>query len=247
MELDHSDSASDDKSYILDIYQIVQRDAKVARLLQSQENWSQQAPSGNRDCAVCSDNVLIIGLPSLANCIHRPETCAGCYADWITTQLRDNSWREVKCPGSECRIQLTYDEIRQYANPGIFQQYDAFLARAAFNDDPNFRWCRACDSGQIHMSGVEGNIFTCAACGHKLCVIHEKTWHEGETCEEYEYRSSGRKGRDQRLQEEASLEAIRKLSKKCPGRECQFSIEKNDGCDHMTCKSQAFCPLLKLE
>ena len=118
----------------------------------------------------------------------------------------------------------------------------------------NFRWCRSCDFGQIHLSGIEGNIFTCAACGHKVCVIHD-TWHEGETCEEYEYRSSGRKERDQKAQEAASLQAIDELSKKCPGPNCVYSIElvftflktrdvltmsllcrKNDGCDHMTCK-----------
>jgi len=86
------------------------------------------------------------------------------------------------------------------------------------------------------MSGVEGNIFTCVACGHKVCIIHENTWHEGETCEEFEYRSSGRKERDQRAQEEASLQAIGKLTKKCPGPGCTWNIEKNDGCDHMTCK-----------
>lgn len=95
----------------------------------------------------------------------------------------------------------------------------------------NFRWCRKCDYGQIHLSGVEGNIFTCASCGHKVCVVHENTWHEGETCEEYDYRSSGRKDRDQKAQEKASLKAISKLSKKCPGPGCVYNIEKNDGCD----------------
>jgi hypothetical protein len=91
------------------------------------------------------------------------------------------------------------------------------------------------------MSGEEGNIFTCASCGHKVCILHENTWHEGETCEEYDYRSSGRKERDQRAQEAASLEAIGKFSKKCPNIECVYHIEKNDGCDHMTCKFE--CPV----
>lgn len=138
MDLDHSDFALDEKGPSLEICQMVQEDAEIARLLQAQENWSQGAPSGNRDCAVCSDNFPIVELPSLANCTHRPETCAGCYAEWITAQLRASSWREVKCPGSECKIQLTYHEIQLYANPEIFQQYDVFIARAAFNEDRKF-------------------------------------------------------------------------------------------------------------
>lgn len=99
------------------------------------------------------------------------------------------------------------------------------------------RRCRAgCGSGQIHISGEEGNIFRCVSCGHKVCVIHDGTWHEGETCEDYTYRTSGQKEKDQRAQEEASVEAIGKITKKCPGPGCVYNIEKNDGCDHMTCK-----------
>jgi hypothetical protein len=96
------------------------------------------------------------------------------------------------------------------------------------------------------MSGEEGNIFTCASCGHKVCILHEHTWHEGETCEDYDYRSSGRKERDQRAQEAASLAAIGKLSKKCPGPHCVYNIEKNDGCDHMTCKFEQFLGVMKV-
>jgi hypothetical protein len=70
-----------------------------------------------------------------------------------------------------------------------------------------------------------------------MCIIHKDAWHEGETCEEYDYRSLGRKVQDQRaLEDAASLEAISKLSKKCPGQNCHYNIEKNYGCDHMTCK-----------
>jgi hypothetical protein len=69
-----------------------------------------------------------------------------------------------------------------------------------------------------------------------MCIIHEDAWHDGETCEEYDYRSSGRKAQDQSAEEAASLVAIRELSKKCPGPNCVYNIEKNNGCDHMTCK-----------
>jgi hypothetical protein len=214
----------------------------------------QTAQSRQRDCVVCGESVYIFDLPALYQCTHRPETCAECYSGWIAAQLHENNWGEVKCPGDECKTTLSYHDIQAHASPEIFQRYDTYIARAAISQDrkfdrkslqaassltvlaANFRWCRACDSGQIHLTGVEGNIFTCAACGHKVCIVHENTWHEGETCEEYEYRASGRKERDQRAQEAASVAAIGQLTKKCPGPLCIFNIEKNDGCDHMTCK-----------
>jgi E3 ubiquitin-protein ligase RNF14 len=112
-------------------------------------------------------------------------------------------------------------------------RFDAIATREALNNDPDFRWCHraGCESGQIHENGVDGNIFQCVACDFKVCVVHEDTWHEGLTCEEYDYR----KLLDQQMQ--ASVNAISQLTKKCPGKDgqCGCNIEKNGGCDHMTC------------
>ena len=111
-------------------------DARLARRLQEIEDEQGQGRLvANRDCAVCGDSSPIADFPSLANCTHRPETCAGCYEAWITTQLQDSSWREAKCPVSKCGTTLTYHEIQQYATAEIFQQYDTFIARAALNED----------------------------------------------------------------------------------------------------------------
>jgi len=89
----------------------------------------------SRDCVVCGDSVHVVDLPSLAECDHRPETCTDCYSGWITAQLQSSSWREAKCPGNKCNTVLSYHEIRLYAQPEIFQQYDTFIARAAFSED----------------------------------------------------------------------------------------------------------------
>jgi hypothetical protein len=36
--------------------------------------------------------------------------------------------------------------------------------------------------------------------------------------------------------EQKSLDAVQKLSKKCPSASCGVNIEKISGCDHITCK-----------
>jgi E3 ubiquitin-protein ligase RNF14 len=66
--------------------------------------------------------------------------------------------------------------------------------------------------------------------------VHDDTWHEGETCEEYDYKKSGRKESDESKQE-VSVQAISQLKKKCPGTDgkCGWNIEKNSDYDHMTC------------
>jgi acyl-coenzyme A synthetase/AMP-(fatty) acid ligase len=77
----------------------------------------------------------------------------------------------------------------------------------------------------------ENPIFVCHACGARHCVVHELEWHDGETCQEYDYRVSGKKRRDE---EDATKKTIQLISKKCP--RCPTQIEKNAGCDHMTCE-----------
>ncbi|PSN70439.1 hypothetical protein BS50DRAFT_487604 [Corynespora cassiicola Philippines] len=216
-----------------------QGDALVAQLLLEEDRREHASAVKTRDCAVCTEAISIPDLPSLANCAHESGTCSACYARWIATELTEKGWKNIRCPGNACRVMLSYDEVRAYATAETFEQYDTFATREALNGDPDFRWCRnaGCSSGQVHVSGVEGNIFTCGACGYRTCVVHENTWHDGETCEEYEYRRSGQKERDQRVQEEASIRAIGEFTKKCPGQNCAYNIEKKHGCDHMTCRS----------
>ncbi|KAH7061881.1 hypothetical protein BKA63DRAFT_372194, partial [Paraphoma chrysanthemicola] len=180
-------------------------------------------------CPVCSKDFAITDLPSLTNCDHPSSICSKCCATWIEAQLPESGWTEVKCPDSRCKVKLTYYEIQRMASMDIFKKYDQIVTRNALSEDPHFRWCPKCTSGQIH---TEGTIFICVSCRHKVCVSHETAMHDGETCDEYDRRC---KAQDQSAQEAASLATIRKLSKKCPGPKCVYSIEKNNGCDHMTC------------
>jgi hypothetical protein len=108
--------------------------------------------------------------------------------------------------------------------------------------DPDFRSCYAenCNSGQIHDTGVEGNIFRCNACGFRVCTVHNVAFHTDETCDQYderiarEERERQEETRIKQEQEEASLAEVSRSSVECPG--CGANIQKTEGCDHMTCK-----------
>lgn len=99
------------------------------------------------------------------------------------------------------------------------------------NATPGFRWCLGpgCDSGQIHDTD-NGSIMTCAGCKFKQCTTCERELHEGESCEQYTARMAA-----QGALNRASEETIAQITKDCPN--CKRKIEKNGGCDHMTCKS----------
>jgi E3 ubiquitin-protein ligase RNF14 len=75
-------------------------------------------------------------------------------------------------------------------------------------------------------------MITCIEYEFWIYVTHSREWHEGETCQEYDYRVSGQKDRDQAAQEGAGQAAVNQLSKKCSGKNCAYNIDKNAGCDH---------------
>jgi hypothetical protein len=60
--------------------------------------------------------------------------------------------------------------------------------------------------------------------------VHNRRWHEGETCAQFDYRTDGTQ---RRAEEKASEKLIKGTAKKCPG--CKGNVEKISGCDHMTC------------
>ncbi|CAK4031015.1 E3 ubiquitin- ligase [Lecanosticta acicola] len=76
----------------------------------------------------------------------------------------------------------------------------------------------------------QADICTCNDCGAKACVSCDRPWHTSETCEAYQARI-----KDRMDEEDRTLKAIGRLSKKCPG--CQKNIEKNGGCPAMHCSA----------
>jgi hypothetical protein len=127
---------------------------------------------------------------------------------------------------------------------------------------PTFIWCcgPGCNSGQMHEGGLDQPIVRCNACKFRSCFRHRGAWHETLTCEEFDTKQQDpnnfkstlqRTGEDaeiaaelveeerqrvQRIIEKASVQMVQLTTKKCPGQGCNWRIEKNKGCAHMTCK-----------
>ena len=89
--------------------------------------------------------------------------------------------------------------------------------------------CITPDCDMIYVwSPDEAKRFVCGQCGANICTKCHTTWHEGfDTCEAYKNRSSG----DVELIKWMRADPTNR--RKCP--KCSAPIEKNRGCQHMTC------------
>ncbi|KAK3676906.1 hypothetical protein LTR78_003110 [Recurvomyces mirabilis] len=72
-------------------------------------------------------------------------------------------------------------------------------------------------------------ICMCNTCNASACVSCDRPYHESETCAQYQ----GRRKRQTETEEKASETLIGKKCKHCP--KCKKNIEKNGGCDMVTC------------
>ncbi|KAI4831225.1 hypothetical protein E4T44_09621 [Aureobasidium sp. EXF-8845] len=183
-------------------------------------------------CVVCGTKKYFNQFPGQAKVNsheHGANVCRSCYVSHLKVEIDSKTWDEVACP--ECPVRLTYNEVENMADPEDFAKYERASIRATLAADPDFRFCfsSACDSGQLHPGGTSEPIFSCQACRHKHCVVCETNWHDDQTCEEYQATLHRNTETDEQSQRE-----VDKCSKPCP--QCRVPIQKNSGCDHMTCK-----------
>ena len=194
-----------------------------------------------RDCAVCGDSKEPLEFPAKAptsRCEHPATTCDDCLQTWMASEFETKGCDGIKCP--ECPQTLEYNDVQAAASAETFEAYDKLATRLALGNLEEFGWClqSGCNSGQFNVES--GNYMDCVNCHYKQCLKHKVPWHTSETCDQYDYRTSGQKARDEESKTQAMLDSI---SKKCPGLGCNWRIQKIDGCDHMTCKrcKHEFC------
>ncbi|KAF2266075.1 hypothetical protein CC78DRAFT_164676 [Lojkania enalia] len=201
--------------------------------------------SSHRICEVCKDSKHLEAFPTRATtsrCSHGRNACTDCIQKWIESCMETKGWDHCVCP--ECVESLEYSDVKYFATEDAFARYDTLSTRAALSTIPNFLWCQSpsCPSGQIHSGTPSSNpVFTCITCSHTYCLNHSSVpFHYNESCAQYDARIAGVPAQFEVEKERVELEkegekVVRETAKRCPNAVCGWWIEKNEGCDHMTC------------
>ncbi|CAF1609118.1 unnamed protein product, partial [Didymodactylos carnosus] len=193
-----------------------------------------------RVCAVCFKSKMMNKYQQKfsSNCSHIERTvCDRCLYDNIKAILLSNnshinSTEIVKCPEPDCSTIFDYRSIKQILiskqDFELCEQYEKELVEHKIETLKGHIYCAHSKCGAAQQKTETGNIVTCFKCKKKTCSYHRVPWHQGMTCREYdeETRDDGH---------HKLRKWLEKNSKECPGPGCHYHIEKNDGCDHMTC------------
>ncbi|CAG8758821.1 7478_t:CDS:2, partial [Dentiscutata heterogama] len=162
-------------------------------------------------------------------------------------ELEDNGNVRISCPVDGCTEILDQKDVKKFANEESFRRYERFTLNLVLSKISTFHWCLNpnCGSGQDHYHGDNLPIMTCNSCGQKSCVVHGHTVDNVcKECTQLLEDEVNRQEEENRLatlrNAESASEAYVSQLKQCPS--CASRIEKNEGCDHMTCRCRyQFC------
>lgn len=178
-------------------------------------------------CPVCYDN---IDEPYRLACGH--AYCHSCLRHFLVS-ASDTKQFPLSCMGDEgvCGQPVPLPVIRRFLTPVQLKRLleVSFLDYLDRNPD-QFRYCATPDCPELYSleSDFADGIYRCPSCFVSVCVSCRED-HEGYSCEEWKIH------RDPAAQDRLLdnwIEGNQNV-KRCPS--CRTFIEKNGGCNHMTC------------
>eukprot|EP01080_Neovahlkampfia_damariscottae_P005380 gene5380-9187_t len=177
------------------------------------------------ECGCCYDDFTGIDMYSL-NCDH--FLCKKCWKSFLTVSINNGpSCLHTKCPYPKCNNVVDESLISELVDKEIKIKFTKYLSRSFVDDNPRIKWCPAPDCGRaVYCPESTENDVLCS-CGNSFCFKCNNESHAPASCDNL---------REWSIKEKDESETANWLTantKVCP--KCKRQIEKNGGCNHMTC------------
>lgn len=183
-------------------------------------------------CAICYDD-MVEGEKMAMPCGH--EFCMDCWHDFCVNAIIQEgpSSVYVTCPEATCTEVITEVEMEKAA-PEYLEKFQTFQLKNFVQSNTLTRWCPGVGCERIacadNASAMEqaGNIANCDACTTSFCVVCGEEPHAPTGCKDLA------RWNEKCRNESETANWILANTKSCP--KCASRIEKNQGCNHMTCQ-----------
>lgn len=176
-----------------------------------------------KTCLICIESKSLENFYTLTKTQH--EFCKTCLIDHLKEKIMKSDVLSIKCPDG-CGEFIEDSDIQEILKKEaeLLNKYEKFKNIALLNQDPNVRWCVTPECFgymKVQDADKENTLkLVCGICNQAMCHQCRNFWHEGKNCEEA-----------MNLDFKNYIERVK--VKECP--KCKTKIEKNDGCNHMTC------------
>ncbi|CAN6225435.1 unnamed protein product [Urochloa humidicola] len=183
-------------------------------------------------CAICFDRHGPGGMRSAGCRTH--FYCYECWRGYIHAAVGDGSrCLLLRCPDPGCPAPVVRELVDAAAGGEDRARYETFVVRSYVEEGTSkyVRWCPGpgCTLAvRTHEEGSSSRLseVTCK-CGHLLCFRCGEDGHRPTPCE------TARAWSDKCRADGGTTSWVLENTKHCP--KCRRAIEKNQGCNHMTC------------
>jgi len=187
---------------------------------------------GEDVCPVCMEPAE----PPLVKTSCGHTYCKACITGFIKAAI-DGRKFPINCfhtsdggNGSACETPLSISIIQDALSKADSDQLLEISFSAYIQTRPNeYAYCPTPDCPTVYVVTSTGTVLTCNQCLLGICTACKTAAHHGQTCAQYKAAIAG----ESQFQEWKRRAGV----KSCP--KCSADIEKNDGCNHMTCKCGA--------
>ncbi|KAF8417159.1 hypothetical protein EV426DRAFT_555249 [Tirmania nivea] len=190
------------------------------------------ATRGDDACPVCMEPAE----PPLVQTSCGHTYCKPCITGFIKATV-DGRKFPISCfhtldggTGSACETPLSISIIQDVLSKADSDQLLEISFSAHVQARPNeYAYCPTPDCPTVYAVTTAENVYTCNQCLLSICTACKTAAHHGQTCTQY--KSS--------IADQSQFEEWKRRAgvKTCP--KCNADIEKNDGCNHITCKCGA--------
>ncbi|KAJ3277018.1 hypothetical protein HDV01_000070 [Terramyces sp. JEL0728] len=188
-------------------------------------------------CDICCNDEENLSTFALS-CEHR--FCVDCYEHYLTDKIKEGESRFITC-AAECNLIVDEKAIQLLVKPEICQKYNILLLRGFVDDHKSLHWCPFpnCENAvkcMISKAQLDTIVPTveCSA-GHRFCFGCGEKDHQPAICDVV------KRWLKKCADDSETSNWIAANTKECV--KCFSMIEKNGGCNHMTCRKckHEFC------
>ncbi|KAM3129174.1 hypothetical protein pb186bvf_018729 [Paramecium bursaria] len=191
----------------------LQKHANLPKVTRVPEFNIQMLNTSNKICQIC---IQRIDEQAVLRCDHL--LCVSCLDSYIKNKILNGQVQSIKCPAG-CGTEFTDQEILTSIGEEYYHKYKKFKRIKEYEKYTNGKWCPKAECDQFVFRVGKQQILECK-CGQNFCFSCGNPEHGKLTCEQ---------ALDQSFQQAVNEYSIHR----CP--KCNYYIQKNYGCNHMTC------------
>eukprot|EP01017_Pseudomicrothorax_dubius_P031337 TRINITY_DN3992_c0_g1_i4.p1 TRINITY_DN3992_c0_g1~~TRINITY_DN3992_c0_g1_i4.p1 ORF type:complete len:461 (+),score=66.08 TRINITY_DN3992_c0_g1_i4:61-1383(+) len=233
----HRYSEEEEKKMSDEVIANIRREEEQERQRKALEKDRQQ--NQNLNCSICLDNLLEQDVWPLKVCGHVFHV--NCFSEYLKSEINARKF-PLQCPGEGCRREVMPEDIYEVLDPEYIEKYETFSTKMLLDTNPHEYSCcptAGCENVFIYKEGdYPSGRFDCESCHRSYCLNCKVSYHHGKSCGEYKaeiINSSHLPVDDMFVQFVQGAKY-----KQCP--RCRMWVEKNGGCNHMTCRCRfEFC------